>query len=82
MFPLIGFLLATTAIVITVICYILLLSKLKPANESSEFSKLLQETYEDLPMQQRTELLEKIKEERIKEYLDRRKQRPRDSSQT
>jgi len=79
MFPPIYFLLATTAIVIVVICYILLLAKLKPANESSEFSKLLQETYEDLPVQRRTEMLEKIKEERIKEYLDRRKQRPRGS---
>jgi len=48
---------------------------MKPASESSEFFKLLQETYEDLSVQRRKELLEKIKEERIKEYLDRRKQK-------
>ena len=75
MFPSMDFLLATTAIVIIMICYIILVGKLKPANESSEFSKLLQETYEDLSVQRRKELLEKIKEERIKEYLDRRKQK-------
>jgi len=79
MFPPIEFLLATTAVVITTLCYVILLAKLKPANDSSELSKLLQETYEDLPMQRRTELLEKIKEERIKEYLDRRKQKPEGS---
>jgi len=75
MFPSIDFLLATTAIVIIIICYVLLLAKLKPSNESSEFSKLLQETYEDQPVQRRMELLEKIKEERIKEYLDRKKRK-------
>jgi hypothetical protein len=75
MFPSIDFLLATTAIIIVIICYVLLLAKLKPANESSEFSKLLQETYEDLSVQRRMELLEKIKEERIKEYLDKRKRK-------
>jgi len=75
MFSSIDFLLATTAIIIVIICYVLLLAKLKPANESSEFSKLLQETYEDLSVQRRMELLEKIKEERIKGYLDRRKRK-------
>ena len=75
MFPSIDFLLATTAIIIVIICYALLLVKMKPASESSEFSKLLQETYEDLSVQRRMELLEKIKEERIKEYLNRRKQK-------
>ena len=79
MFPSIDFLLATTAIIIVIICYVLLLAKLKPANDSSEFSKLLQETYEDLSVQRRMELLEKIKEERIKEYLDRRKRKLGDS---
>ena len=48
MFPSIDFLLATTAIIIVIICYALLLVKMKPASESSEFFKLLQETYEDL----------------------------------
>jgi hypothetical protein len=79
MFLYIGFLLATTAIIIVIICYVLLLAKLKPANDSSEFSKLLQETYEDLSVQRRMGLLEKIKEERIKEYLDRRKRKLGDS---
>jgi len=79
MFPSIYFLLATTAVAIIIICYILLLSKLKPANESSEISEILQETYEDISEQRRTEMLEKIKEERIKEYLDRRKRKPEGS---
>ncbi len=79
MFPSIDFLLATTAIIIVIICYVLLLAKLKPGNESSEFSKLLHETYEDLSAQRRMELLEKIKEERIKEYLDKRKRKLGDS---
>jgi hypothetical protein len=51
---------------------------LKTADESSEFSELLQENYED-SAQRRTEMLEKIKEERIKEYLDRKKQKVEDS---
>ena len=79
MFPSIYFLLATTAIVIIIICYVLLLAKLKLTDESSEISKLLQETYEDISEQRRTEMLEKIKEERIKEYLDRKKRKPEDS---
>ena len=79
MFPSIYFLLATIAIVIIIICYVLLLAKLKLTDESSEISKLLQETYEDISEQRRTEMLEKIKEERIKEYLDRKKRKPEDS---
>jgi len=80
MFPFIYFLLATIAVAIIVICYILLLSKLKLANEPSEISELLQETYEeDISVQRRTEMLEKIKEERIKEYLDKRKRKPEGS---
>jgi len=78
MFPSIDFLLATTAIAIIIICYIILLFKLKPSNESSELSELselLQETEEDLSPQRRTEILEKYKEERIKEYLDRKRKR-------
>jgi len=77
MFPLTGFLLATTAVVIMIVCYVVLLVKLKPSNELSEnfdFSEL-QENDESLSVQRRTELLEKIKEERIKEYLDRRKRK-------
>ena len=82
MFPSTDFLLATTAIIIIIICYIILVGKLKIENESSEsseFSKLLQETYEDLSVQRRTESLEKIKEERIKEYLDRKRRKSEDS---
>ena len=78
MFPSVGFLLATIALIVIMICYIILVSKLKTENESSEsleFSKLLEETYEDLSVQRRTESLEKIKEERIKEYLDRKKRK-------
>ena len=79
MFPSIYFLLATIAIVIIIICYALLLAKLKLTDESSEISKLLEETYGDISEQRRTEMLEKIKEERIKEYLDRKKRKPEDS---
>jgi hypothetical protein len=78
MFLSIDFLLATTAIAIMIVCYVILLVKLKPANESSEsseFSNLLQETYEEMPVQRRVEMLEKVKEERIKEYLNRKKQK-------
>ena len=79
MFPSIDFLLATSAIIIIIICYIILVSKLKTEKESSEFSKLLQETYEDMSVQRRMELLEKIKEERIKEYLHRKRRKIEDS---
>jgi bifunctional DNA-binding transcriptional regulator/antitoxin component of YhaV-PrlF toxin-antitoxin module len=79
MFSPINFWLATTAIVIILVCYILILAKLKPANESSEFAESLQETYEELSVQRRSEMLEKIKEERIKEYLDRKRRKIEDS---
>jgi uncharacterized membrane protein (DUF106 family) len=75
MFLSIDFLLATIAIAIMIACYVILLAKLKPANESSELSKLLQKTYEEMPVQRRMEMLEKVKEERIKEYLNRKKQK-------
>ena len=78
MFSSINFWLATTAIAIIIVCYILLLVKSKSANESSDFSdflELLQETDENLSVTRRRELLEKIKEERIREYLDKRKQK-------
>ncbi len=79
MFLPVDFLLATVAIVIILICYVLLLVKLKKVDESSELSKLFEETYKDLSAQRRKELLEKIKEERIKEYLGRKKRKPRGS---
>ena len=76
MFPSIDFLLATTAIFIIIVCYAVLLVKLKTSNESfesSDFLELLQETEENLSVSRRKELLEKIKEERIKEYLNRKR---------
>ena len=75
MFPSIDFLLATTAIVIIIVCYVVLLAKLKPSNEpfeSSDFLELLQETEENLSVSRRKELLEKYKEERIKDYLNKK----------
>ena len=75
MFPSIDFLLAKTAITIVIICYAFFPVKMKSARQSSEFSKFLQETYNDLLVQRRTELLSKIKEERITEYLEKRKQK-------
>ena len=80
------FWLATTAVILLIACFILLLVKFKSANESSDFSsfpELLQEnsdelllkTSKNLSTKRRKELLEKIKEERIKEYLDQKKRR-------
>jgi hypothetical protein len=77
---------ATTAIIILIACYIIFLVKFKSANESSDFSdlpELLQETGDDLLLEtsenlsakRRRELLEKIKEERITEYLDHKKRK-------
>ena len=80
------FLLAKAVIIIIVICSALLFLKLESANESSDFSgepKLLQETSDELLLKNREnlsaerkgELLEKIREERIKEYLDQKKRK-------
>ena len=72
------FWLVTTAIIILIACYIIFLVKFKSAEESSDFSglpELLLETSENLPAKRRRELLEKIKEERIKEYLDHKKRK-------
>ncbi len=80
------FWLATAAIVALIASYILLLVKFKSANESSDFfgfpeflqetsDELLLETSKKLSANQRSELLEKIKEERIKEYLDQKRRR-------
>lgn len=77
MFPWTGFLLATTAVIIIIICYIVLLVKLKPSDESTEnfFPKFQQEN-DEIPLgQRRMEMLEKIKEERIREYLDKKKRK-------
>ena len=68
----------TTAIIILIVFYIVFLVKLKSPNESSDFSglpELLLETSENLPTKLRRELLERIKEERIKEYLDHKKRK-------
>ena len=80
------FVVATTAIIILVACYIIFLLKLKSANGSSVFSdlpelpqekgdELLLKTTENLPTKRSRELLEKIKEERIKRYLDDKKRK-------
>jgi len=82
MFPWIDFVLATAAIVTLIICYILVLAKLKPSNESSEnlASPLIpQEDNANISKQRRKEMLEKIKEEKIKEYYNRKKRKTRDS---
>jgi len=85
-----SFWLATAAVILLIACYVLFLVKFKPAKESSDFSDfskllpettdsdfsdLLQEPSENLPAKRRMELLEKIKEDRIKEYLDHKKRR-------
>ena len=78
--------LAKAVIIIIVICAGLLFLKLGAADESSDFSgelKLLQETSdellleysENLSAERKRELLEKIREERIKEYLDQKKRK-------
>jgi hypothetical protein len=80
------FLLAKAVIIVIVICASLLFLKFGSENESSEFSgelKLLQETSdellpgnsENLSAERRRELLEEIKEERIKEYLYQKKRK-------
>ena len=72
----INFALATSAIVTLIICYVLILAKLKPSDESSEklVSPLIpQENSENMLKQRRIEMLEKIKEEKIKEYYNRKK---------
>jgi len=76
MFSSIDFLLATMAIVIVIVCYVVLLVKLKTPNESfesSDFLELLQENEENLSVSRREELLEKYKEERVKEYLSKKR---------
>ncbi|MCZ2809545.1 MAG: hypothetical protein O2V44_09345 [Candidatus Bathyarchaeota archaeon] len=86
LFPYTLFFLVTTAIIILIACCITLLVNFKAANESYDFSvepELLQETSdelilktnENLSAERRRELLEKIKEDRIKEYLDQKKRK-------
>ena len=82
MFLWIDFVLATSAIVTLIICYVLILAKLKPSDEASEnlASPLIpRENSEDMSKQRRMEMLEKIKEEKIKEYYHRKKQKISDS---
>jgi hypothetical protein len=80
------FWLAATAIVVLIACCILFLIKFKSKNESFDLSvepelfqensdELLLETSENLSAARGRELLEKIKEERIKEYLDQKKRK-------
>jgi len=86
MFLWIDFILATTIVIILIICYALILAKLKPANDSSENLALppaSQENNGNLAKQRRMkmkmEMLEKIKEEKVKAYYDRKKRKTRDS---
>jgi hypothetical protein len=80
------FLLAKAVIIIIVMCAGLLFLKFGLADESSDFSgelELLQETSdelilrnsENLSAERRRELLEKIKEDRIKDYLYQKKRK-------
>jgi len=77
------FWLGTTAIVVLLSCYVLFMVKFNLKNKSSDFQDLLQETEdtlllrtsEDISAKRREELLEKIKEQRIKEYLDQKKRK-------
>jgi len=86
LFPYTLFFLVTTAIIILIVCCITLLVNFKSANESYDYSvepELLQETSdelilktnENLSAERRRELLERIKEERIKEYLYQKKRK-------
>jgi hypothetical protein len=79
-------LLAKAVIIIIVVCSGLLFLKLGSANESSDFSgklklpeeisdELLLEAGENLSAERKRELLEEIKEERIKEYLYQKKRK-------
>ena len=80
------FLLAKAVIIIIVVCAGLLFLKFGLADESPDFSgelESLQETSdelilrnsENLSAERRRELLEKIKEDRIKDYLYQKKRR-------
>jgi hypothetical protein len=86
MYPSENFLLAKAVMIIIVICSGLLFLKLASADKSSDFSgelKFFQETNDELLLkdsenlsdERRRELLEKIKEERIKEYLYQKKRK-------
>ena len=86
MFLGIDFVLATTIVITLIICYALILAKLKPANDSSENLALpptSQENNENKAkqrsMKMKMEMLEKIKEEKINAYYDRKKRKTRDS---
>jgi len=86
LFPYTLLFLVTTAIIILIVCCIKLLVNFKSANESYDFSvepelpqetsdELILKTNENLSAERRRELLEKIKEERIKEYLYQKKRK-------
>jgi len=73
--------LATSGIVTLVVCYVLVIAKLEPSDESSENSVsplIPQGNNERMSKQRRIEMLESIKEEKIKEYYER-KRRSRES---
>jgi preprotein translocase subunit SecG len=73
-----NFLLAITAIATVIVFYILILFKLKTSNEPndlSDSSEFPEDSPEKFSLARRMELLEKIKEERIKDYFDKRKRK-------
>ncbi len=80
------FLLSTIAVVVLIACYFLFIVKLRLKKESPDSSvvpsslqetkdELLLATSKDLSAKRREELLEKIKEQRIKEYLYEKKRK-------
>ncbi len=82
MFPWIDFALATTAIVTLIIGYVLILAKLRASDGSSEnepFPLIPQSNSGDSSKQRRMEMLERIKEEKIREYYSRRNRKTDDS---
>lgn len=81
MFLWIDLVLTTAAIVALIICYVLILAKLKAPDESSENKvfTLIPQKNDNMSQQRRMEMLEKIKEEKIQEYYNRRKRKTDES---
>lgn len=80
------FWLGTIAIIVLIACYVLFIVRFRLKKESPDSSvvpsslqetkdELLLATSKDLSAKRREELLEKIKEQRIKEYLYEKKRR-------
>ncbi|MGD8506043.1 MAG: hypothetical protein PVF15_05200 [Candidatus Bathyarchaeota archaeon] len=63
--------LSILAILVLFVCYVLILAKLKPSDESSQ-NRVFPLIRQGQNEQRRKEMLEKIKEEKIREYYSRR----------